>query len=99
MEESAEHMRRRLAADALFRKSWETQIERHGTPTCTVCSGQDWFFYAALMLPTGYLGIRVPIEQAEDVDVAQFACKRCGNLLHFDAFTLIGDALPPAPAQ
>jgi hypothetical protein len=95
MEEDAELRRLRHEHHATFEGAWARQTARHGSPTCVVCAGQDWFFYASLMLPVGYFGQSEEQENTSKVHVAQFACRRCGYLLHFDTFTLVGDSLDP----
>jgi hypothetical protein len=89
-----EQQRLRRDAEATFTAAWDTQAARHGVPTCAICSAQDWFFYTALMLPIGYFGQTIDAKP-DRAYVAQFACRRCGYLLYFDAFSLVGDSLDP----
>jgi hypothetical protein len=83
------------ASEAMFMRAWQTQTERHGIPTCTICAGQEWFFYTSLLLPTSYIGQSMKEDTTNKAYVAQFACRRCGYLLYFDAVTLVGDSFSP----
>lgn len=69
-----------------YQQHWERLVEMHGTPVCVMCSGKTWSVYGGNLVPTGHLGSGPTGVWTAVVTVR---CVDCGQLLFFDAMSLM----------